>query len=1586
MDELKYLQGIRKYFAMLLFIGCLGASGVLQAQGLEWAFNIRQAAGVKMAHDASNNLYVTGTFGSTNGDFDPGSATANPGNVGSNDVFVAKYNSTGQLVWVFGIGDNTTNQVNDIALDASGNIYLVGSFSNASFDFDPGAGTANATFNAGSDAYIAKYNNNGDFQWVKTIQGAGTEVIHAVQVDASNNIYVTGYFSGTADFDPGAGTVTLNSNNNGDDIFMAKYDASGNYQWATKIGGSGNERGLDLALDASNNVYITGYFAGTVDFDPGTGVASLTASSGIATFFAKYNSDGDYQWAYHINTISSNGLGIAIDNNNDVYITGFLGLGSNIDFDPGAGTVLLSNANFTADIFVAKYSSAGAYIWAFNIADGRGVDLVHDNSNHVYITGYFTGSNIDFDPGAGTTALTASQNDAFMAKYSSAGALQWAYNIGGTSAKFGQGISVDNQDNVYITGIMQGGTSDFDIGAGTTNLTTTGGEEDAYLAKYCQNGPGAAGTITGTATLCGGLTGVTYTIPVVERATGYTWSVPSGATIVSGDNTNSITVDFGSTASSGNITVTPTNGCGNGTISPNFAIAVTALAGSAGTISGTSVVCANQAGVIYTVPTIGNATEYIWSLPTGASITSGTNTNSITVTFGTTSGNITVQGKNSCGTGNVSTSFPVTVSASASPTANISANATTAYVGSRVVFTSTVTDEGSSPAYQWLVNGTAVSGATSATFTKNDLGNGDKVSLELTSSFSCATVAKVVSNEVVMNILSEQTPPSLAYAFNLENIYPRAITTDAAGNLYITGIFDGTRDFDPGAGVTNITATGVQAGFVAKYDANGAYQWAFALGSTTSAGGLDIKLDKHGNVHVTGSFGKTVDFDPGVGIANHTAQNTNHSDIFLAKYDNDGNYLWSKSMGGTLSEAGTDLEIDDAGNIYLAGNFESATIDMDPGTGTATLTNAKNATLNATTDLFVAKYDANGDYQWAFNIGKTAGESVNDIALDSEDNIYITGAFEGSDIDFDPGAGVAAMSGPGRQFYIAKYSSAGAYIWSYSFDDTGSNFGSGLVIDNQNNVYVTGSLGSGANADADPGPGVVSLTNQETSTQDAFVIKYAADGTYQWAFSIPECTRVSPTLDSDNNLFLVGNFTDDATSIDFDPSTSLATLSSQGGKDVFLAKYNTNGDYQWSKSIGNTNDDSGLALSIPVGSNALYILGLFKSTNIDTDLGAGTNMLNRLSSIEDSFIAKYQLAPGGAQTISGATSVCINATGVTYSIPAITGATSYTWTVPAGANISAGAGTNSITVIFGSAGGDITVKGINSVGDGVTTTLAVTVNPLVTPTVSISASATTICAGSPVTFTATATNGGTNPIFEWRLNGTKIDGETAATLTKSDLKNGDKITVVLTSSESCVTTSTATTNELTLIVNDVLTPAVSITSDDADNNIAEGTNVTFTATATNGGSNPTYQWQVNGVDVAGANAPSFVTATLQNSDKVTVVMTPSETCVTSTNVTSNEIVMSVGNVLTSIGGQLTNVVLSIYPNPSIEKASISIKGKALTHIQVDIFDALGRKADIQQGTLVNGTFELKVGHLAEGRYVLKIHLGNEVVTRSLVKQ
>jgi len=233
-------------------------------------------------------------------------------------------------------------------------------------------------------------------------------------------------------------------------------------------------------------------------------------------------------------------------------------------------------------------------------------------------------------------------------------AYNWTISPGGTIS-YGSGTNALTV--VWPTAGAQWVRVNFTNPSGCSPTSPT--EFDVTVNAY----PGAAGSITGTPEVCAGTNGIAYSVGTITNANAYVWTLPAGATIASGANTNAITVNYSSNASSGNITVYGNNVCGNGAASPPFALTVDPLPANAGTITGPSSVCAGSIGIVYTVPSINGATGYHWTLPDAFTITNGANTNSITVTLlpNAVSGNITVLGTNSCGNGIVSPNFAVTV-------------------------------------------------------------------------------------------------------------------------------------------------------------------------------------------------------------------------------------------------------------------------------------------------------------------------------------------------------------------------------------------------------------------------------------------------------------------------------------------------------------------------------------------------------------------------------------------------------------------------------------------------------------------------------------------------------------------------------------------------------------------------------------------------------------------------------------------------------------------------------------------------------------------------------------------------------------
>ena len=405
-------------YIMILLLPC-GEAGRGFSQTFEWAKAMGGTMyddGESITTDASGSVYITGSFVDTV-DFDPGGGTYNLASAGYNDIFVQKLDTAGNFIWAKAMGGTSLDIGLSITTDAFGNVYITGYFE-GTVDFDPGAGTFNLTSVLDDNFFVLKLDAAGNFAWAKTMDGGVSNDNSRSITTASGNVYNTGSFRGTADFDPGAGTYNLTSAGD-DDIFVQKFDAVGNFTWAKPMGGAGYDVGKSITTDASGNVYITGYFSDTVDFDPGAGTFNLSSAGSQDIFVLKLDAAGNFLW-----TKAMGGTGwdesnsIITDAFGNVYITG--NFSGTVDFDPGAGTFNLSSAG-SQDIFVLKLDAAGNFLWTKAMGGpdwDEGKSITTDASGNVYITGNFNGK-VDFDPGAGTFSLTsAGGRDIFVLKLS----------------------------------------------------------------------------------------------------------------------------------------------------------------------------------------------------------------------------------------------------------------------------------------------------------------------------------------------------------------------------------------------------------------------------------------------------------------------------------------------------------------------------------------------------------------------------------------------------------------------------------------------------------------------------------------------------------------------------------------------------------------------------------------------------------------------------------------------------------------------------------------------------------------------------------------------------------------------------------------------------------------------------------------------------------------------------------------------------------------------------------------------------------------------------------------------------------------
>lgn len=472
-----------KPIALLFGFALLSASiGYSQAPSFEWVVSAATSSGgYGVAHDDLGNVYVTGRFTGTV-DFDPGAGVSNLTSAGGLDTYITKVDAAGNLVWARRVGGPNDVYSFDVSVDDGGNVYITGAFSGTA-DFDPGPGT----FNLSSiglffdEIFVLKLDVNGDLAWARKMGSSDFDFGRSIAVSAAGNVITTGSFQGTVDFDPGAGTSTLTSTSGGNDIFISKLDASGNFVWARRLGGSGNDIGYSVTVDAAENVFTTGSFSSTADFDPGLAVFNLTGVSSGDIFVSKLDGAGNFVWAKGMGGTSSDiGHSIQVDPAGNVYTSGEFH--TTVDFDPGSGTANLVSMGFN-DAFISKLDASGNYLWAKGIGgtiDDESSGLALDVYGNVYATGSFE-STVDFDPGPGTFNLTASSSGGFAVKLDGFGDFVWAQAFAGSTH---EGIDVDVFGSIYSTGRFSG-TVDFDGGPGVFNVTSVG-TNNAFIHKMRQ--------------------------------------------------------------------------------------------------------------------------------------------------------------------------------------------------------------------------------------------------------------------------------------------------------------------------------------------------------------------------------------------------------------------------------------------------------------------------------------------------------------------------------------------------------------------------------------------------------------------------------------------------------------------------------------------------------------------------------------------------------------------------------------------------------------------------------------------------------------------------------------------------------------------------------------------------------------------------------------------------------------------------------------------------------------------------------------------------------------------------------------------
>ncbi len=472
-----------------------------------------QDRGYNTCVDNLGNVYAIGGFANTV-DFDPGPGVFNLTSSIQNaqNVYITKLDNAGNFIWAKKIGDVGGAVANSFTLDPDGNLYLK-VFLSGTVDVDPGAEIFNLTYNLNYCA-ILKIDPSGNLIWARQFNNLSQETTwgNTLKLDASGNVYSTGSFLGSVDFDPGAGVFLLSNIPNPSIYsgYILKLNPSGNFVWAKQFSNtnlsvqtsstsafaysSESIFPLDLSFDAVGNVYSVGYFADTIDFDPGPGVFYLYSLNTGAGYISKLSPDGNFLWAKQFrnplnctNCIygygSSRIIAISLDDSGNIFTTGdFKG---SIDFDPGSTVYNLESAGYNNDIFICKLDPSGNFLWANKFGEASDYDrgrsiAISDNGNY-YLSGDFKGD-VDFDSGLGVSTLSSGPTtNTFIAQYDNSGNIIWARTIGGSGVVYMNSIKLNTSNEIFMTGQFEG-TIDFNPGPGVFNLVPAG-NFDAFILK-----------------------------------------------------------------------------------------------------------------------------------------------------------------------------------------------------------------------------------------------------------------------------------------------------------------------------------------------------------------------------------------------------------------------------------------------------------------------------------------------------------------------------------------------------------------------------------------------------------------------------------------------------------------------------------------------------------------------------------------------------------------------------------------------------------------------------------------------------------------------------------------------------------------------------------------------------------------------------------------------------------------------------------------------------------------------------------------------------------------------------------------------
>ena len=844
----------------------------------------------------------------------------------------------------------------------------------------------------GNHFVITRYDSTGSMLWERTgSSGTGTVIAGDITSDAAGNYYVTGRATNTVSI--GSSSITFDTYG---DLFIVKYDAAGSTVWAQKYTTAYIDQGSSIAVDDQGNCYVSG----------GSSVGPISTTS-THYLVAKYNSSGVLQWSRTSRGTGSyttasypNANAISVDGFGNSYLTGFCNTPGGIN-----------------QFFISKYDPSGYQVWIRTGGEARGMDITVDEVGNSYVTGLFSAT-----ASFGSISLTSiGTQDIFIAKYNAAGQCEWARGAGGPDYDHGGGIAIDAIGNSYVTGRFQSIATFSDITISNFNS----GAADIFVAKISPEGiplwvqqAGVSGTDFGSS-IGVDANGNTYT------AGYFTSAISFGETDLSSSSTGSFIARLGKNRPAKHII--NTKGLAQQTLNAGASIEVSFTSEGEFDANNLFQVELSHPFGSFTFPAIigeGKTSPLHAVIPATAIIGKAYRVR-VVATHPRVSGvdngsDISINGYSQ------QQSLPQWSWAKA-PSGTESKGISTQSNGDSYVLSAlgnhfVITRYDSTGSMLWERTGSSGTGTVIAGDITSDAAGNYYVTGRATNTVSIGSSSITFDTYGDLFIVKYDAAGSTVWAQKYTTAYidqGSSIAVDDQGNCYVSG----------GSSVGPISTTSTHY-LVAKYNSSGVLQWSRTsrgTGSYTTASYPNanaISVDGFGNSYLTG-FCNT----PG-GI----------NQFFISKYDPSGYQVWIRTGG---EARGMDITVDEVGNSYVTGLF-SATASF----GSISLTSI------GTQDIFIAKYNAAGQCEWARGAGGPDYDHGGGIAIDAIGNSYVTGRFQSiatfSDItisNFNSGA---------ADIFVAKISPEGIPLWVQQAGVSGIDYTEGIGLDANGNTYVSG--------------------------------------------------------------------------------------------------------------------------------------------------------------------------------------------------------------------------------------------------------------------------------------------------------------------------------------------------------------------------------------------------------------------------------------------------------------------------------------------------------------------------------------------------